>query len=55
MESLFLTALALFGGIGLLLALSGVLKDHAGEVGNLLSKIIVGIVVVGWFSLILFI
>ena len=54
MGSLLLTALAFFGGIALLLALAGVLKRNAGEVGNPLAKIIVGIVIVAWFSLILF-
>ena len=54
MGSLFLTALAFFGGIALLLAFAGLLKDKAGEVGNLFAKIIVGIVIVAWFSLILF-
>ena len=54
MESLLLTALAFFGGIALLLAFAGALKDKAGEVGNLLAKIILGIVIVAWYSLILF-
>ena len=54
MGSLLLTALAFFGGIALLLALGGLLKDKGGEVGNFFAKIILGIVIVAWFSLILF-
>ena len=45
-----LTAFIWFLGIAFLLALVGLLED-AGKIGRLLSKIIMGILVIGYFGI----
>ena len=49
-EFLLITFMFLLG-ISLLLALAGVLDRNVGKIGSLLAKIIMGILVIGYFGI----